>query len=167
MVWDKKLLDQTIFDKIHGHTLNIVGGKGYAFGGTSGACGQFYKQMLVIDCDTHNIEVFEDFNGEQPIERAYHRSVIYGSKILFYGGFNLKKVLNDYFTFNSGTNKSISQLYNNKCYNYPSPKGEIVQFVLKAISSRKGISDVLQIAKYTGTVRRVLRVSGFRIRERV
>ncbi len=63
--------------------------------------------MLVIDCSTFNFEVFSDFNGETPEDRAFHRSVIYGSKILFYGGINSKNVFSDYFSFNTGSNVSL------------------------------------------------------------
>ena len=88
--------------------MNIIGEKCYAFGGTSESTGDFYNRMLVIDCVNYNIEIFQQCIGDAPNPRAHHKSVVYGSKLLFYGGLNLKKVFNDYFTFNTGSNDSMN-----------------------------------------------------------
>lgn len=111
--------------------------------------------MLVIDCTSFNFEVFLDFNGDAPEERAFHRSVIYGSKILYFGGINATNVFNDYFSFNTGSNASLEYLHNQKCYSFPYVKGNIVFIILKAFSKRKSNNFILQAKKSSYIIWRI------------
>lgn len=89
MVWSSPRSMGDIPSKRSGHTLTCIGDYCYLFGGNDfrrppGPNNDLYK-LDVSSSDVYWTKI--EVNGKWPEPRSHHSAVVYGSKIIFFGGF--------------------------------------------------------------------------------
>jgi len=89
-----------IHHTLQGHSMNIISGIIYIFGGL--ANGKFTNTLYTFDPQSNEFSVVEEQGGDIPSPRAFHHTSVFGTKILMYGGFN-ENYLTDYYSFNTVT----------------------------------------------------------------
>jgi N-acetylneuraminic acid mutarotase len=81
--------------------MNVICDKVYIFGGL--ANGRFTNSLYTYDPKAGMFELVEYMSGDVPDPRAFHNAMVFGTKILIYGGFN-QEYLTDYYSFNTLNN---------------------------------------------------------------
>ncbi|KRX00271.1 Immunoglobulin E-set [Pseudocohnilembus persalinus] len=99
--WRYELMYENGTEKMAGHTMNVIGESLYIFGGQK-AFGEFRDTMLQLNLQTWEADTVE-YHNDPPPPRAFARSIVYGDKILYYGGINQDNVLTDCCVFNIQT----------------------------------------------------------------
>ena len=95
--WSMRKEDGLNFTAIQGHTMEMRGQHIYIFGGFFH--GRFLNTMYKIDMEESEVYSIVS-QGLTPENRAYHQSIAYGNKIIYFGGLNEHQVFNDYLVFN-------------------------------------------------------------------
>mmetsp|Transcript_10009 Transcript_10009/g.37350 ORF Transcript_10009/g.37350 Transcript_10009/m.37350 type:complete len:925 (+) Transcript_10009:969-3743(+) len=84
----------------HDHSMCVVGGKMFLFGGTNSE--EYYKDLLEFDLSS-NTWFRTKTHGKSPGRRSGHSAVMYGTSIYIFGGGNDEKLYNDIFMLNTET----------------------------------------------------------------
>jgi len=90
-----------IHHTLQGHSMNVICDNVYIFGGMANV--KFTNTMYVYNPRTAEFSIIEDQSGDIPEPRAFHHTMVFGTKLLVYGGFN-QTYLTDYYIFNTVNN---------------------------------------------------------------